>query len=106
MCLSSANVKHNLGFNQCEANTIMLSFYIVLRSSGYSDHVVIDTEDTDVYIQAAAISHDVPDIICIKKKKQLIFCRGMCSDENNAKCLIPFHVMNGRDGWSWKNFPL
>ena len=52
MCLSSANVKHDLGFNQCEANTIMLSFYIVLRSSGYSDHVVIHTEDTDVYIQA------------------------------------------------------
>ena len=67
MCISSANVKHDPGFNQCEANTIMLSFYIVLRSSGYSDHV---------YIQAAAISHHVPDIICIKKKKQLIFCRG------------------------------
>ena len=106
MCLSSANVKHDPGFNQCEANSIILSFYIVLRSSGYSDHVVIDTEDTDVYIQAAAISHDVPDIICIKKKKQLIFCRRMCSDENNAKCLLPFHVMNCRDVLSCKNLPL
>ena len=45
----------------------MLSVYAALRSSGYSDPVVIDTEDTDVYIQAAAISHHIPGILCIKK---------------------------------------
>ncbi len=43
---------------------IMLSVYAALRSSGYSNPVVIDTEDTDVYIQAVAISHD---ILYIKK---------------------------------------
>ncbi len=80
-----------MSFNQREADTILLSFYAALRSSGYSNPVVIDAEDTDVYVQAAAISHDFPGVICIKKKKELFFCRGMCSDEDIAKCLIPFH---------------
>ena len=97
MSLSSGNVKDDLSFNQCEADTIMLSFYAALRLSGYSNPVVIDAEDTDMYIQAAAISYDIPGIICIKKKKQLFFCRGMCTDEDIVKCLIPFHVMTGCD---------
>ena len=41
-----------------------------MRSSGYADPIVIDAEDTDVYIQAAAtgISHQIPGIFCIKKE--------------------------------------
>jgi hypothetical protein len=72
--LSSGNVLPDLAFNQCEADTIMLSFYTALRASGQNDPVVIDAADTDVYIQAAAISHDVPGVICIKKKDELFFC--------------------------------
>ncbi len=87
----------NMGSSQCEADTIMLSCYTALRSSGHSDPVVIDAEDTDVYIQAADIAHAVPGILCIKKRKQLFFCRGMCGDDDIAKCLIPFHVMTGCD---------
>ncbi len=65
--LSSGSNRGDLSFNQCEADTIMLSFYAALRSSGYSNPVVIDAEDTDVYIQAASISYDIPGIICVKK---------------------------------------
>ena len=54
--LSPGNAKDHLSFNHCEADTIMLSIYAALRSSGYSDPVVIDAEDTDVYIQAVAIA--------------------------------------------------
>ncbi len=78
----------------------MLSFYAALRSSGYSNPVVIDAEDTDVYIQAASISYDIPGIICVKKKRQFLFCRGMCTDGDIAKCLISFHVMTGCDARS------
>ncbi|CAB3976667.1 Hypothetical predicted protein [Paramuricea clavata] len=95
--LSSGSIQQDLAFDQCEADTIILSFYTALRASGYNDPVIIDAADTDVYIQAAAISHDVPGIICIKKKKELLFCRGMCADEDIAKCLIQFHVMTGCD---------
>ena len=50
-----------------------------------------------MYIQAAAISYDIPGIICVKKKKQFLLCRGMCTDGDIAKCLISFHVMTGCD---------
>ena len=55
--------------------------------------------DTDVYIQAAAISHDIPGIICVKKKSSCyyFFRRHVYTDEDIAKCLIPFHVMIGCD---------
>ena len=95
MCLSSGHKRDDLSFDQCEADTIMLSIYAALRSSGYKDPVVIDAEDTDVYIQADAISHYLPGIICIKKKKELLSCKDMCTDEDMAKCLILFHVMTG-----------
>ena len=96
--LSTGDTKDNLSFSQGEADTIMLSVYAALRSSGYSDPVVIDAEDTDVYIhgQAAAISHHITGILCIKMKKQYLFCRSMCT-EDFANCLIPFHVLTGCD---------
>ena len=99
MSLSSGNNRYDLSFNQCEADTIMLSFYGfygALRSSSCSNPVVINAEDTDVYIQAAAISYDIPGIICIKKKKQFLFCRGMCTDGDIAKCLISYVKLQTR----------
>jgi len=55
----------------------MLSIYAAMRSSGYANPIVIDAAYTDVYIQAAAISHQIPGILCIKKK-QLSFA-GACA---------------------------
>ena len=57
MNLSTGDTTDNLSFSQGEADTIMLSIYAAPRSSGNSNPAVIDAEDTDVYIQAAAISH-------------------------------------------------
>ena len=74
MSLSTGDTKDNLSFSQGEADTIMLSVYAALRSSGYSDPVVIDAEDTDVYIQAAAISHHISGI----KRKSSISSAGAC----------------------------
>ena len=73
MSLSTGDTKDSLSFSQGEANTIMLSVYAALRSSGCSNPVVIDAEDTDLYIQAAAISHDIPGILYIKNKKSSFF---------------------------------
>ena len=70
---------------------------VTLRSQGIDDPFVIDAADTDVYVQAAAISHEIPGILCIRKKNELLSCKSMCSDQNVAKCLIPFHVMTGCD---------
>jgi len=47
-------------FDQSEADTIIFSFYAVLHESEYAGPVVIDATDTDVYIAAAYISHQLP----------------------------------------------
>ena len=46
--LLTENTTDNFSFSQGEADTIMLSVYAALKSSGNSDPVVIDVEDTDV----------------------------------------------------------
>ena len=78
----------------------MLLCYITLRSHGNDDHFAIDAADTDVYVQAAAISHENPGILCIRKKNELLSCKSMCPDQNVAKWLIPFHVITGCDSSS------
>ena len=74
----------------------MISVYAALRSisPGYSNLIVIDAVNTDVYIQDAAISHDIPGIIIPLRSS--FFCRGMCTDDF-AKSFIPFHVLTGCD---------
>ena len=95
--LSTGDTKESLSFSQGETDTIMLSVYAALISisPGYSNLIVIDAEDTDVYIQAAAISHDIPGIM-IPLRSSFLFCRGMCT-EDFAKSLMPFHVLTGCD---------
>ena len=95
--LSSGVSLEDLACDQCEADTIIFSVYTALQNSGNNDPVVIDAADTDVYIQAAAVSREFPGVLCIKKKQQLLSCRAMCPDEEIASCLIPFHVMTGCD---------
>ena len=96
MSLSTGDTKDNLSFSQGEADNITLSVYAALRSSGYSDPVVIDAEDTDIYLPAAAISHHIPGILYIKKKRQYFFCRSMFT-EDFANCIMSFHVLTGCD---------
>ena len=97
MSLSTGDTKESLSFSQGETDTIMLSVYAALISisPGYSNLIVIDAEDTGVYIQAAAISHDIPGIM-IPLRSNFLFCRGMCT-EDFAKSLMPFHVLTGCD---------
>ena len=57
-------------FSQYDADTIMLSCYVTLRSQAIVDHFVIDAADTDVYVQAAAISHEIPGILYIYQTEE------------------------------------
>ena len=98
--LSTGDTKESLGFSQDEADTIMLSVYAALRSisPGYNNLIVIDAEDTDVYIQAAAISHDIPGIIIPLKSRFFFFFAEAClCTDDFAKSFIPFHVLTGCD---------
>ena len=73
--LSTGDTKESLCFSKDEADTIMLSAYAALRSisPGYSNLIVIDAEDTDVYIQAVAISHYIPGIIIPLRSRFFFF---------------------------------
>ena len=78
-----------MSFSQGEADTIMLSAYAALRSSGYGDPVVIDAEDTDVYIQAAAISHHIPASSALERKGS-VFSAGACVLKILPIAIYPF----------------
>ena len=49
----------NLKFNHPEADTTIFGIYARLWD-GYEGPVIIDSEDTDVYVQAAYVAKNVP----------------------------------------------
>ena len=83
-----------LAFNQVEADTMMLTAYANIRQYGYSHQVVIDTEDTYVYVQAAYVSQQVEGDLFIRRKSSFVICSNMLP-ENIAKIIIPAHVITG-----------
>jgi len=57
--LSNQQPMLNYSFDQSETDTILFSANVVLRESGYNGSSVIDAADTDVYVNAAALSHNI-----------------------------------------------
>lgn len=77
-------------------NTAMFAIYRALRALGYNEAVMLDTEDTDSYVQASYASLHSSGSLCIKRKNQIIFAQSLC-DQEIAKVLIPLHVLTGCD---------
>ena len=75
--------------------TMILSAYATLSES-YNGTVIIDSEDTYVYVQAAYVAHSLPGDLLIKNKNTLFKCTNLVSS-NIANVLIPFHVITGCD---------
>jgi len=65
-----------------------------LRSKNYAGTVVIDSEDTDVYVQAAYVSQQLEGNFLLKRKQALINCKAMLPQEV-AEVIIPLHVISG-----------
>jgi len=81
---------------QAEANTAMFTIYSKLRSDGYTASVVLDTEDTDNYVQATYVAQQTPGILCLKRKQKRIDAKRLCSEEM-SETIIPLHVISGCD---------
>ena len=77
---------------EVEADTIILSVYAKLRES-YNGTVIINSENTDVYVLAAL---DLLGYLLIKNKSTLFKCTDLVSS-NIPNVLIPFQVINGCD---------
>jgi len=77
-------------------NEKLTLLYFLLCSftwSGYAGPVVIDAT---VYIGAAYISHQLPGMLCIKKKQEIILCHSLVS-EDMASCIVQLHYITGCD---------
>jgi len=61
--LSTSEVVPGLTCLHAEADTAMFTIYSVLRSDGCTAAVVLDTEDTDNYMQAAYVAQRTPGIL-------------------------------------------
>ena len=86
----------NGNFDQSQADTVLFSAFAVLRESGCTGPVVIDAVDADAYVVAAVLWQKLAGMICIKRKQETIFCRGLLADEM-ADCVVQLHCMTGCD---------
>ena len=83
-------------FKHPEADTMLLSAYAELRAKECTETVVLDSEDTDVYVQATYVSQQLQGNLLIKRKHAFINCRAMLPQEV-ADIIIPLHVITGSD---------
>jgi len=89
-------VSDDYAFKHAEADTMLLSAYAKLRAGNYTGPVILDSEDTDVYVQAAYVSQQLQGDLLIKHKHAVINCKALLS-EDVAKIIIPLHVIPGSD---------
>ena len=102
--LTNGHENDDFVFEQAEADTMLLSAYskLMLLSAysklrdSYDGPVVIGSEDTDVYVQAAYVAHILPGNLYIKNKNSLFICVELVSN-SVSKVIVPFHVLTGCD---------
>ena len=59
----------------------MLTIYSIIRQDSTNLPVVIDSEDTDVYVQAAHFSNYFPGNLLIKGRNELVNCKDIVDEE-------------------------
>ena len=74
----------------------MLFIYSRIRVLGDTSAVLIDAEDADVVVLAAYASSIIDGQLTVKRKKEIIDCKTLCSREM-AKIVVPLHVATGCD---------
>jgi len=94
--LQVRNCQNLYAFKQKQTLPLQFTMYSVLRSKGCQAAGVVDTEDTDNYVQAAYVAHRTPGILSIKRKHQLIDAKRLCSEEI-SQSIISVHVISGCD---------
>ena len=83
-------------FSHAEVDTALFTTYYEARFTNTVIPVVLDTEDTDAYVQSAYVAKQIQGPPYTKRKEQLISASGLC-DESMVECFIPLHVITGSD---------
>ena len=74
----------------------VLHTLLIFSHPFWATFYVIDAADTDAYVAAAAISQELPGILCIKRKQETVLCRSLVTDEM-ANCIVQLHCITGCD---------
>ena len=75
---------------------MLFTAYSVVRNQNPTSPVIIGSEDTDVYVQAAFVSINIQGALYIKKKSSLVNCSTMLP-EIVAESIIAAHFITGSD---------
>ena len=75
---------------------MMLTICTIIKRDSPNLPVVIDSDDTDVYVQAAYVSKHVPGNLLIKIKNGLVNCKDMVGEEM-SDIIIAAHCITGCD---------
>ena len=85
-----------------EADTALFTIYDNIRGAGYVKPIVIDSEDTDNYVQAAYVSNRRPGTMLVKRKKTYVDAQSLCK-ESEVDTIIQVHIITGSDHTSAYN---
>ena len=94
--LETENQVPRFALNHAEADTMMCTAYGLIRETNPDLDIVMDTADTDNYVQAAYISHQVQGNLFIKRKEGYINCYDLL-DDDISDVVIPTHLFSGGD---------
>ena len=83
-------------FQHSEADIMLISACAKIRTTNSQIAAVLDSEDTDVYVQAVFDAYKLEGDLFIKRKNEFINCRAMLSADV-ANIIIPLHIITGSD---------
>ena len=96
ICENLNNGEEVIEFQCHQADTILFTIYNALRVNKENCTVVIDSEDTDVYVQAVYVSDTCSGNLYIRRKSSHVNCLELCC-EDISRVIIPLHTMTGCD---------
>ena len=94
--LKTQNQVPRFALNHAEADTMMCTAYSLIRETFPNLDIVMDTADTDNYVQAAFISHQLQGNLFIKHKDGYINSYDLL-DDDTSEVVIPAHIFGGGD---------
>ena len=90
--------------NHPEGNTAIFTIYNKIRENRWRGTVVINAEDTDIYVQAEYVSQNVSGKLLIKKKNIYVGSRTLCTIVM-PDIILQSHVVTGCEQ-NWFLWPL
>ena len=86
----------NISLDHTKADTMILSIYAIIRQKHPALPIIIDRQDTDVYVQAAYVAHQLQGDLFIKCSNSLVNCSSLLNEEL-SNIIIAARLISGCD---------